>query len=146
MLNFKKFKYRLPDSPWRLPDSPSRGVADSLTRQVFLLNIQKPTPRLAKSESQRLPDSLSRRVTDSPSQGVVFRLRTSPQIRSQKRDGSKGSVRDLWGPNFCKNPRKSASLPCPFKEPRNRFPRIDFCDGIFKQSMRARNRVWIRLS
>ncbi len=34
----------------------------------------------------------------------------------QKRNGSKGSVRDLWGPNFCKNPRKSASLPCPFKK------------------------------
>ncbi len=46
---------------------------------------------------------------------VVFRLRISPRIRSQNRNGSKGSVRDLWGTNFCKNPRKSASLPCPFK-------------------------------
>jgi len=68
----------------RLSDSPS-----------FLLNIQN-----------RLPDSASR--------GVVFRLRISPRIRSQKRNCSKGSVRDLWGPNFCKNPRKSASLPFPF--------------------------------
>ncbi len=37
-------------------------------------------------------------------------------------NGSKGSVRDSWGTNFCKNPRKSASLPCPFKEPRSQFP------------------------
>jgi hypothetical protein len=58
---------------------------------------------------------LSRRVADSPSRGVVFRLRKSPRIRSQNRNGSKGSVRDLWGNNFCKNPRKSATLPCPFK-------------------------------
>ncbi len=37
-----------------------------------------------------------------------------PRIRSQNRNGSKGSVRDLWLTNFCKNPRKYASLPCPF--------------------------------
>ncbi len=102
MLNFKKFKYRLPDSPWRLLDSPNRGVDDSPTRRVGKLA----TPRLAESESCRLPDS--------PSRGVVFRLRISLRIRSLKRNGSKGSVRDLWGPNFFKNPRKSASLPCPF--------------------------------
>ena len=67
---------------------------------------RKKTPRLADSES--------RGVVDSPNR-VVFRLRISPRIRSPKRNGSKGIVRDLWGPNFCKNPRKSASLPCPFK-------------------------------
>ncbi len=72
MLNFKKFKQRLPNSPWRLPASPSRGVADFPPRRV------------------------------------------SPRIQSQKRNGSKGSVRDLWGIIFCKNPRKSASWPCPF--------------------------------
>ncbi len=98
---------RLPDSPIsRVGESPSfsfkHSKADSLTRRVGELS----TPRLAESESQRLPDSLSR--------GVVFRLRISPRIRSQKRNGSKGSVRDPWGPNFCKNPRKSASLPCPY--------------------------------
>ncbi len=104
----------------RLSDSLSRGVSDSPTRGVsdspsFLLNILKPTSQLAESMSHRLPDSPSRRVADSPSRGVVFRLRISPRIRSQNRIGSKGSVRDLWGTNFCKNPRKSASLPCPFK-------------------------------
>ncbi len=62
-----------------------------------------------------LAESGSRRLSDSPSRGVVFRLRISPRIRSQKRNGSKDTVRDLWGSNFCKNPRKSASLPCPFK-------------------------------
>jgi hypothetical protein len=55
MLNFKKFV-------WRLPDSPRRGVDDSPTRQVGELA----TPRLAESGSRRLPDS--------PSRGVVFRL------------------------------------------------------------------------
>ncbi len=55
------------------------------------------------------------RLPDSASQGVFFRLRISPRIRSQNRNGSKGSVRNSWGTNFCKNPRKSASLPCPFK-------------------------------
>ncbi len=39
----------------------------------------------------------------------------SRRLRSQKRNCSKGSVRDLWGLNFWKKPRKSASLPCPFK-------------------------------
>ena len=53
MLNFKKFEYRLPDSPWRLPDSASRGVDDSPTRQVGVLA----TPRLAESGSRRLSDS-----------------------------------------------------------------------------------------
>ncbi len=79
LVNFKKFEYRLPDSPKRLPDSPSR------------------------------------RVADSSSWGVVFRLWISPRNWSQNRNGSKGSVRDLWGTNFCKNPRKSFSLPCTFK-------------------------------
>ncbi len=32
-----------------------------------------------------------------------------------KSNGSKGSVRDSWGTDFCKNSRKSASLPCPFQ-------------------------------
>ncbi len=35
------------------------------------------------------------RLPDSASQGVVFRLRIYPRIRSQNRNGSKGSVRDL---------------------------------------------------
>jgi hypothetical protein len=54
----------------------------------------------------RLPDSVSR--------GVVFRLRISPRIRSPNRNGSKFSVRNLCRTDFCKTPRKSASLPCPF--------------------------------
>ncbi len=133
MLNFKKFEYQLPDSPWRLPDSPSRGVNNSPTRRVGELA----TPRLTESGSRRLSDSPSfsfkhskaesesQWLPDSPSRRVVFGLRISPRIWSQKRNGSKGSVRDLWGPNFCKNPRKSASLPCPFN-----VKNVDFC-GVF---------------
>jgi hypothetical protein len=69
MKNLKKFE---------LPDSASRRVADSPNLRVFLLNIQKPTPRLgessiprlAESESRRLPDSPSQRVADSPTQRI----------------------------------------------------------------------------
>ncbi len=48
------------------------------------------------------------------SRGVVFRLRISPRIRSQNRNGSKCSVRDLCPTDLCKNLGKSASSPCPF--------------------------------
>ncbi len=77
----------------------------------------KTTPQVR--ESTRLPiDTIffkplnrqSCRLPDLPSRGVVFRLRISPQIQSQNRNGSKGSVRNLWGTNFCKNPRKSTSF------------------------------------
>ncbi len=83
------------NSPTHHGDSPTRRAGESLI------------PRLAESESRQL--------ADSPSRGVVFQLGISPRIRSQKQNGSRGSVRDLWRTNFCKNPRKSASLPCPFK-------------------------------
>jgi hypothetical protein len=53
-------------------------------------------------------------LPDSASRGVVFRLRISPRIRCQNRNGSKCSVRDLCRNDLCKHPRKSASLPCPF--------------------------------
>jgi hypothetical protein len=51
----------------RLAESGSRRLSDSPS---FLLNIQKPTPRLAASVSHRLPDSPSRRVADSPNRRV----------------------------------------------------------------------------
>ncbi len=99
---------RLSDSPsfyfkHSKADAPTRRVGESSTRRVG----ESATPRLAESESRRL--------ADLPSRGAVFRLRISPRIQSQKRNGSKDNVRYLWGPNFCKNRRKSASLPCPFK-------------------------------
>ncbi len=58
---------------------------------------------------------LSNRDRHRPSWGVVFWLRISPRIRSQNRKDSKCSVRDLCRTDLCKNPRKSTSLPCPFK-------------------------------
>ena len=45
---------------------------------------------------------------------LVFRLRISLRIRSPNRNGSKFSVRNLCRTDICKNPRKSASLPCPY--------------------------------
>ncbi len=54
------------------------------------------------------------RLPNSASRGVVFWLRIYPRIRSPNRNGSKCNVRNLCRTDFCKNPRKSASLPCPF--------------------------------
>ncbi len=50
-------------------------------------------------------------LVNSPTRQVVFRL-----IRSQNWNGSNRSVKDLCQTGLCKNPRKSASLPCPFKK------------------------------
>jgi hypothetical protein len=95
---------------------PTRRLSDSLSFPLKHSKADSPTRRVGKSSTPRLTESESRRLLDSASRGVVFQLRISPRIRSQNRNGSKSSVRDLWGTDFCKNPRKSASLPCPFKE------------------------------
>jgi len=47
---------------------------------------------VGESSTLRLVESESRRLPDSPSRRVVFRLRISPQIRSQNQNGSKCSV------------------------------------------------------
>ncbi len=54
-------------------------------------------------------------LAELASRGVVFWLRISLRIRSQNRNGAKRCVRDLCRTGLCKIPRKSASLPCPFK-------------------------------
>jgi hypothetical protein len=94
----------------RLPDSTIRRVGGSQNQWCG----ESPTPRISDAGSWRQIC----RVGDSPYQwlwGVVYRIWISPRNRSQNQNDSKGSVRDSWGTNFCKNPRKSASLPCPFK-------------------------------
>ncbi len=74
--SFKKFNSRLSVSVmWGVVDSAYQWCGESLT------------PRIIESESRRLPVLLSR--------GVVLRIRISPRIRSQNRNGSKCSVRDL---------------------------------------------------
>jgi hypothetical protein len=109
------------DRRWRwVCDSPIRQVGDLLTLclgfWMFKRKLGKSGSRYGESrslysnffgQSSLLPNSASR--------GVVFRLRISPRIQSQNRNGSKCSVRDLCRTDFCKNPRKSALLPCPFK-------------------------------
>ncbi len=78
---------------WRLSDLVSWGVVKSRFFECLKEN------------------STSLRVWDSPTWGFVFRLQISPfKIQSQNRNGSKGSVMDLWGTNFCKNPRKVAMV------------------------------------
>jgi hypothetical protein len=84
----------------RHPDSASRGVGESAIECL----------------KEKPPESEIRQLPDSPSRGVVFRLRISPRIQGQNRNGSKGSIRDSWGTDLCKNPRKTASLPCPFNK------------------------------
>jgi hypothetical protein len=93
--SFKKF------NNW-LSVSVMRGVVDS----AYQWWGESSTPRIVESESRRLPVSLSR--------GVVFRLWISPRIRSQNRNGSKCSVRDLCRTDLCKNLGNSGSFPCPF--------------------------------
>ncbi len=46
----------------------------------------------------------------SPIRGVDFRIRISPRIRSQNRNGLKSSVRDLGQSDLCKNIEKTGSL------------------------------------
>jgi len=63
---------------------------------------------IADSPSRRIGDSPTRRVGElvlphSTSQGVIFRLRISPRIRSQNRNGLKCSVTDLCWTDLCKN-------------------------------------------
>jgi hypothetical protein len=78
-------------------ESPSRRVGFSMIKR-----------KLGEWESRQLPDSASRRV--------VFRLWISSKFKVKiRQNGSKRSVRDLCRTGLCKNPRKSASLPCPFK-------------------------------
>jgi hypothetical protein len=55
-----------------------------------------------------------KRLPDSPIRGVVFRIRISPRIRSQNRNSSKCSARDLGQSDLCKKLGKFGSLPCPF--------------------------------
>ncbi len=61
------------------------------------------------------------RLHDSASRGVVFWLWISPRIRS---------VRDLSQTDLCKNPRKSASLPCPFKHSTKEYTLADGWTGV----------------
>jgi hypothetical protein len=129
----------LPNSPWLgiiklflareslvcdIPAGDGKTVNLSLQCAVrYMLVVDRGSSSLCKFLSTELIDILKGHGNDSPSRGVVFRIRISPRIRSQKRNGSKGSVRDLWGTNFCKNPRKSAWSPCPF----NTAHSIQYC-------------------
>ncbi len=94
--SFKKFNSRL-------SVLVMRGVVDSSYCWVG----ESPTLRVVDTESRRLPVSLSR--------GIIFRIGISPRIRSQNRNGSKCSVRDLCRTDLCKNLGKFGSLPCLFK-------------------------------
>ncbi len=84
--------------------SDGRGVEPRLVGESRRLAEFSFKHSKADSPSWRVIDSPSLRVADSPSREVVYRLRISPRIRSQNRNSSKGSVRDLWGTNYCKNP------------------------------------------
>jgi hypothetical protein len=97
--DFKRLNQPLKRSIWQ-----KRCQGCNVLTPLIYLKVEK---NCIYRHSCRLPDSASR--------GVVFRLRISPRIRSTNRNGSKYSVRNLCRTDFSKNPRKSASLPCPFK-------------------------------
>ena len=97
-LNFKWLNQPFKRSIWQ-----KRSQECNVLSPLIYLKVRK---NCIYRHSCRLPDSASR--------GVVFRLRISPWIWSPNRNGSKYSVRNLCRTDFCKNPRKSASLPCPF--------------------------------
>jgi hypothetical protein len=70
--------------------------------------------------------------------GVDFRMWISPRIRSQNRNGLKGSVMDLGQSDLCKNIGKTGSLSCPFKLSA-KWQRCDFravnnCQFVAKMS------------
>ncbi len=83
--SFKKFNSRLSVSVMRESSTPR--ISDAETDSPYRWVGESPTPRIVDTESRRLSVSLS--------PGVVFRIWISPRIRSQNRNGSKCSVRDL---------------------------------------------------
>ncbi len=74
-----------------------------------------------------------------------FRLWIFPRIRSRNQNGSKGSVKDSWGTDFCKNPRKSASLPCPFRMTAHKQIKQNIW-SLFELNLTGFPRIFIRSS
>jgi hypothetical protein len=80
---------------------------------------------------------------DSASRGVVFRLRISLRIRSQNRNCSKCTVKDLSRTDLCKNPRISSSLPYPFKSTATYLPWATLCHSRLYPAVRDLGlRLW----
>jgi hypothetical protein len=108
-----------------------RSQACNVLSPLIYLNVWK---KWIYSHSCRLPDS--------PSRGVVSRLRISPPIWSQNRNGSKCSVMDLCQTGLCKNPGKSASLPCPFQKRHTDVIRTVSCIQYINTT-RNKNVYWL---
>jgi hypothetical protein len=87
----------------RLSVSVMRGVADSAYQWCGELA----TPRISDAGSRQLPVSVI--------VGVVFWIRISPRIRSQNRNGPKGSVRDSWGTISAKIPENPPHCHVPLR-------------------------------
>jgi hypothetical protein len=108
-------------------------IIKNLTPRLTIATLwlaDSPTCRVSFKHSKA--DSSTQWVGESPSQGVVFWLWISLRIWSQNWNGWKGSVRNLWGTNFCKNPRKSVSLPCPYKDFWDGFVQSNWLTGVFQ--------------
>ena len=73
-----------------------QGIKNLFGPLLMTWTADSPTRRYGESATPRLADAGSRRLPDSPIRGVDFRLRISPRIRSQNRNSSKASVRDLF--------------------------------------------------
>ncbi len=98
MINFKKFELQLLDSP--------RRVGESWTLQLAKFSLKNSK---VYSLTRRVGELPTRRLAESGSHFSIMNISANSKPKSE------GLERDLWGTNFCKNPRQSASLPCPFK-------------------------------
>jgi hypothetical protein len=87
--------------PFKVLKIDAKLIFFSTSDSLYHRYAESSTPRLNDTWSRRLSVSTIRGVDDSRrlpvslSLGVVFRIRISPRIRSQNRNGSKCSVRDL---------------------------------------------------
>ncbi len=105
----------------RYGESPTPRISNMQSRQLSALLIHEggDSPHHRYGEKRCEKNGYSRqscRLPDSPMRGVDFWIWISPRIRSQNRNGLKGSVRDLGLSDLCKNIGKTGSLPCPFYE------------------------------
>ncbi len=97
----------------RLPDSASREYGELGGRYSKFFNLSSIYSFKRLNQPYKVPiwqfvDSPTRRVGES------FSITNISTNSNQNRKGSKGSVRDPWVTDLCKNPRKSASLQCSF--------------------------------
>ncbi len=128
---FTMFLRGVDDSP---SDTESFLLKNSIADSPYRWCGESPTSCISDARSWRLRVSLMRGVGDSPyywyAESATPRIGDSGEsffewnISANSKPKIGGSVRDSWGTNYCKNPKKSASLPCPLKGNKYNISRI----------------------